>query len=48
MESTGLVSMLEDGIAKAIHGYTTLEEVLKHAPRMYSRRPLRQILAMTK
>jgi type IV pilus assembly protein PilB len=33
MESTGLVSMLEDGIAKAIHGYTTLEEVLKHAPR---------------
>ena len=47
-DSTGLVSMCEDGIAKAVRGITTFEDILRRAPRMYSTRPLRQILAMTK
>ena len=48
MESTGLISMCEDGIAKAVRGLTTFEEVLRRAPRTFTLRPLRQILAMTK
>jgi len=48
MESTGLLSMLEDSIAKAVRGITTLDEILRRVPRIHSSRPLRQILAMTK
>jgi type IV pilus assembly protein PilB len=48
MESTGLICMCEDAIAKVVRGITTFEEVLRRVPRMYSTRPLRQILAMTK
>ena len=47
MESTGLLSMREDGVAKVIRGATTFDEVLRHTPRTFSMRPLRQILAMT-
>ena len=47
MDTTGLVSMREDGIAKVIRGYTTFEEVLKQTPSSYRNRPLRQILSMT-
>lgn len=46
-ESTGLISMWEDGITKTIRGATTFEEVLRCAPRPFGMRPLRQILAMT-
>ncbi len=48
MDSTGLISMCEDGIAKVIRGLTTFEEVARRAPRTFTIRPLRQILAMTK
>ena len=47
MESTGLISMWEDGIAKAIRGTTTLDEILRTVPYTYQMRPLRQVLAMT-
>ncbi|MBM3288778.1 MAG: type II/IV secretion system protein, partial [Candidatus Hydrogenedentes bacterium] len=46
-ETTGLVSMREDGIAKVIRGFTTFEEVLSQTPRTFETRPLRQILNMT-
>lgn len=46
MESTGLVSMREDGCGKVVRGLTTFEEVLKHTPRTFRIRPLRQILTM--
>lgn len=48
MESTGLISMREDGIAKVIRGSTTFEEVLRRTPQCGETRPLRQILALTK
>lgn len=47
METTGLVSMREDAVGKVIKGVTTYEEVLKHTPRTFKMRPLRQILSMT-
>ncbi len=46
MESTGLVSMREDAIAKVVRGTTTFEEVLKQTPRTFASRPLQQILTM--
>jgi type IV pilus assembly protein PilB len=48
METTGLIGMREDGIAKVIRGLTTFDEVLKSTPRAPMMRPLRQIIAMTK
>ncbi|HEO70723.1 MAG TPA: secretion system protein E [Candidatus Hydrogenedentes bacterium] len=47
MESTGLISTSEDGVAKAIRGVTTFDEILRHVPRTPGIRPVRQILAMT-
>lgn len=47
-ETTGLVSMREDGIAKVIRGHTTFEEVLRHTPRTMEQRPLGELLSMTK
>jgi len=44
IESSGLVTLLEDGLAKAAQGLTTIEEVLRHLPRMGKPRPLRDIL----
>jgi type IV pilus assembly protein PilB len=46
METTGLVSMREDAVAKVIAGTTTFEEVLKRTPRTYAMRSLRQIIAL--
>ncbi len=46
METTGLVSMREDAVAKVIAGTTTFEEVLKHTPRTYAMRSLRQVIAL--
>lgn len=46
VESTGLVSMREDAIAKVVRGITTFDEVLKHTPRTFTVRPLRQIMTL--
>ncbi|MDY6951183.1 MAG: GspE/PulE family protein [Thermodesulfobacteriota bacterium] len=40
IESTGLVTLLEDGIVKAAAGITTIEEVLRCLPRLQKPRPL--------
>ncbi len=45
-ETTGLVSMREDAVAKVIRGVTTFDEVLKHTPRTFSMRSLRQIMSL--
>jgi type IV pilus assembly protein PilB len=47
MDTTGLVSMREDGIAKVVKGITTFEEILSHTPRTFHTRPLRQILTLS-
>jgi type IV pilus assembly protein PilB len=47
IETTGLISMREDGIAKVVRGETTFDEVLRHTPRTVTMHPLRQILTMT-
>ena len=46
METTGLVSMREDGVAKVVKGITTFEEILEHTPRTFAMRPLRQVLTL--
>lgn len=47
VETTGLISMREDGCAKVVRGHTTLDEVLRHTPRTFNVRSLRQILALS-
>ena len=39
-ETTDLVTLIEDGIAKAARGITTIEEVLRCLPRLLNPRPL--------
>lgn len=48
VETTGLVSMREDAIAKVVRGLTTYEEVVKHTPRTFALRPLDQIVSLCK
>lgn len=43
IESTGLVTLLEDGAVKAALGITTPEEVLRCLPRLYKPRPLNEL-----
>jgi type IV pilus assembly protein PilB len=43
LETTGLVTLLEDGIAKAARGITSIQEVIRHLPLMEAPRPLEQI-----
>ncbi len=43
IESSGLVTLLEDGIVKAAEGTTTLEEVLRCLPRLHPPRPLGEL-----
>lgn len=43
LTSPGLVTLLEDGIAKAARGLTTFQEVLYHLPRLSKPRPLREL-----
>ncbi len=43
IESSGLVTLLEDGICKAANGETTLEEALRCLPRTNKPRPLGEI-----
>ena len=42
-ESSGLLSLLEDGIVKAAKGLTTIGEVLRMLPRLESPRPLPEL-----
>ncbi len=43
MESSGLVTLLEDGLLKAATGETTIDEVFRCIPRLINPRPLAEI-----
>jgi len=43
IESTGLVTLLEDGIVKAAAGLTTIDELLRCLPRLHKTRPLPEL-----
>jgi type IV pilus assembly protein PilB len=43
IESTGLVTLLEDGIIKAAAGLTTIDELLRSLPRLQKPRPLTEL-----
>ena len=43
IESTGLVTLLEDGILKAASGITSIDEVMRCLPRLHKPRPLMEI-----
>jgi type IV pilus assembly protein PilB len=45
LKSVDLFSLQEDGLAKALRGWTTLEQVIRHAPRVTEQRSLDQIAA---
>jgi type IV pilus assembly protein PilB len=47
METSGLVTLIEDGIAKAALGQTTIAEVLKNLPRMKKPRPIPELFRLT-
>ena len=42
-ESTGLVTLLEDGIQKAWHGQTTFDEIIRQLPRLAKPRPIAEL-----
>ena len=43
IESTGLVTLLEDGLLKAAAGLTSVDEVLRSLPRLQKPRPLPEL-----
>ena len=43
IESTGLMTLFENGLAKAARGVTTVEEVLRTLPRLHKARPLAEL-----
>jgi type IV pilus assembly protein PilB len=43
IESTGLFTLMEDGIVKAASGITTIDEVLRCLPRLQKPRPLQEL-----
>lgn len=45
LRAVNLYGLQEDGIAKALLGFTTLEQVIRHAPRVSEQRTLDEILA---
>lgn len=45
LQAVNLYGLQEDGIAKALLGQTTLEQVIRHAPRVSEQRSLDEILA---
>jgi type IV pilus assembly protein PilB len=47
METSGLVTLIEDGIAKAALGQTSIAEVLKNLPRMEKPRPIPELFRLT-
>lgn len=46
IETSGLLTLLEDGLAKAAKGITTLPEVIKQLPILETPRPLEQIIRL--
>ena len=43
MDSSGMVTLLEDGLVKAAAGETTLAEVFRNLPRLDKPRPLAEL-----
>jgi type IV pilus assembly protein PilB len=43
IESSGLVTLLEDGIIKAAQGVTTVDELLRSLPRLQNPRPMAEL-----
>ena len=43
IESSGLVSLLEDGIVKATQGLTSFEEIIRSLPRLAKPRPIQEL-----
>ncbi len=43
LETTGLVTLLEDGITKAARGETSFEEIIRNLPRLSTPRPLSEL-----
>ena len=43
IESSGLVTLLEDGIIKAAQGITTIDELLRSLPRLQNPRPMAEL-----
>ncbi|MCF6207420.1 MAG: hypothetical protein L3J47_11100, partial [Sulfurovum sp.] len=43
IESSGLITLMEDGIAKAASGHVALSEVLRRLPRTVKPRPLHEL-----
>lgn len=43
IESSGLVTLLEDGIIKAAQGVTTIDELLRSLPRLQNPRPMAEL-----
>ena len=48
IETSGLITLLEDGVEKASRGLTTIREVLRTLPRLDSPRPLAEIRRLSK
>jgi len=46
VETTGLVTLLEDGLVKAAHGITSLQEVMRSLPVLEPPRPIDQIIRL--
>ncbi len=47
IESTGLVTLMEDGLAKVTMGVTTLEEIFRCIPRLLQPRPIHEIIRLS-
>ena len=43
IDSSGMVTLMEDGIVKACRGETTLEEVRRRLPRLQKPRPIQEL-----
>ena len=43
VETSGLVALVEDGLYKASYGFTSIQEVLRHLPRVVKPRPVEEI-----
>jgi type IV pilus assembly protein PilB len=47
LETSGLVTLVEDGLVKAARGETSLQEVLRNLPRLHKPRPLQELRRLT-
>jgi type IV pilus assembly protein PilB len=43
LETSGLVTLIEDGFVKAARGETSLQEAIQHLPRLHKPRPIQQL-----